>query len=310
MTGHSPLSPCPTLRASGPAKTPLPSARDLADLAPALLRLDDRDPAGWPGFGANRGGGGTGGNDHPNLPTPDLADYRPASPSVALTSDGILMGEFGEERRNLTLYLDHSEGDEGRGAGRGGCALLHARWRRLQGRDPRRPGRQPEPHQEPGRVDHLDAGGPGNVYLSSKKTLTRKIYEIPPTFKLEHQLTKDQIFEIYLNQIYLGNRAYGFAAASEAYFGKPLKDITTAQAAMPRGLPAHRAPTTRSRIRAARGRQLYVIDRMVEAGFITEQEAGGPQGRTPPARRPGAGPAACRVRRRDGAPAHGRPARR
>ena len=65
-----------------------------------------------------------------------------------------------------------------------------------------------------------------NVYLSSEKTLTRKIYEVLLTFKLEHLLTKDQIFEIYLNQIYLGNRAYGFAAASEAYFGKPLKDIT------------------------------------------------------------------------------------
>ena len=61
-----------------------------------------------------------------------------------------------------------------------------------------------------------------NVYLSSEKTLTRKIYEVLLTFKLEHLLSKDQIFEIYLNQIYLGNRAYGFSAASEAYFGKPL----------------------------------------------------------------------------------------
>jgi penicillin-binding protein 1A len=113
-----------------------------------------------------------------------------------------------------------------------------------------------------------------NVYLSSEKTLTRKIYEILLTFKLEHQLTKDQIFEIYLNQIYLGNRAYGFAAASEAYFGKPLKDITIAQAAMLAGLP--KAPGANNPVNnpsRARGRQLYVIDRMVEAGFITEQEA-------------------------------------
>jgi membrane carboxypeptidase/penicillin-binding protein len=76
-----------------------------------------------------------------------------------------------------------------------------------------------------------------NVYLSSEKTFTRKIYEVLLTFKLEHLLSKDQILEIYLNQIYLGNRAYGFAAASEAYFGKPLKDITIAQAAMLAGLP-------------------------------------------------------------------------
>jgi membrane carboxypeptidase/penicillin-binding protein len=76
-----------------------------------------------------------------------------------------------------------------------------------------------------------------NVYLSSEKTYTRKIYEILLTFKLEHMLTKDQILEIYMNQIFLGNRAYGFAAASEAYFDKPLANITIAEAAMLAGLP-------------------------------------------------------------------------
>ncbi|MGQ3339180.1 transglycosylase domain-containing protein, partial [Staphylococcus aureus] len=64
-----------------------------------------------------------------------------------------------------------------------------------------------------------------------------KIYEILLTFKLEHLLTKDQILEIYMNQIFLGNRAYGFAAASEAYFGKPLREINIAEAAMLAGLP-------------------------------------------------------------------------
>ncbi len=113
-----------------------------------------------------------------------------------------------------------------------------------------------------------------NVYLSSEKTLTRKIYEVLLTFKLEHLLSKDQIFEIYLNQIYLGNRAYGFAAASEAYFGKPLTDITIAQAAMLRG-PAEGAGRQQSceQPARARGRQLYVIDRMRDAGFITAEQA-------------------------------------
>src|SRR5690606_24973144 len=113
-----------------------------------------------------------------------------------------------------------------------------------------------------------------NVYLSSEKTLTRKIYEILLTFKLEHQLSKDQILEIYVNQIYLGNRAYGFAAAAEAYFGKPLQELSIAQAAMLAGLP--KAPGANNPVNnpaRARGRQLYVIDRMVEAGFITEQQA-------------------------------------
>jgi penicillin-binding protein 1A len=112
-----------------------------------------------------------------------------------------------------------------------------------------------------------------NVYLSSEKTFTRKLYEVLLTFKLEHSLTKEQILEIYMNQIFLGNRAYGFAAASETYYGKPLKDITTAEAAMLAGLPkapsAFNPLTNPSR---ARARQQYIIDRMVENGFITAEE--------------------------------------
>jgi penicillin-binding protein 1A len=113
-----------------------------------------------------------------------------------------------------------------------------------------------------------------NVYLSSEKTFTRKIYEILLTTKLEHNLSKDQIFEIYLNQIYLGNRAYGFAAASEAYFGKPLKNISIAEAAMLAGLP--KAPSAYNPIsnpKRARSRQLYIIERMEENGFITREQA-------------------------------------
>jgi penicillin-binding protein 1A len=113
-----------------------------------------------------------------------------------------------------------------------------------------------------------------NVYLSSERTLSRKTYEILLALRLEQQLTKDQILEIYLNQIYLGNRAYGFAAASEAYFGKPLQNITTAEAAMLAGLP--KAPGANNPVanpRRARARQLYVIDRMQETGFITAEQA-------------------------------------
>jgi penicillin-binding protein 1A len=113
-----------------------------------------------------------------------------------------------------------------------------------------------------------------NVYLSSEKTYTRKIYEILLTFKLEHLLSKDQILEIYMNQIFLGNRAYGFAAAAEAYFGKPLKDVTIAEAAMLAGLPKAPPPTTRSATPSAPAmRQLHIIDRMEENGFITAEQA-------------------------------------
>jgi penicillin-binding protein 1A len=113
-----------------------------------------------------------------------------------------------------------------------------------------------------------------NVYLSSEKTYTRKIYEILLTFKLEHMLTKDQILEVYMNQIFLGNRSYGFAAAAEAYFGKPLKNITIAEAAMLAGLP--KAPSAYNPIsnpKRARSRQLYIIERMLENGFITAAQA-------------------------------------
>ena len=210
---------------------------------------------------------------YPNLPDiSDLADYRPKLPLRVFSAEGTLIGEFGEERRNLTpiatipkvmkdavlaaedaRFYDHG-GVDYKGMVRAGLANMNRA--RSQG------------------ASTITMQVARNVYLSSEKTLTRKIYEVLLTFKLEHLLSKDQIFEIYLNQIYLGNRAYGFAAASEAYFGKPLQDITIAQAAMLAGLP--KAPGANNPVNnptRARGRQLYVIDRMRDAGFITAEQA-------------------------------------
>ena len=113
-----------------------------------------------------------------------------------------------------------------------------------------------------------------NFYLSTEKTFTRKIYEILLALKIESQLTKEQILEVYMNQIYLGQRAYGFASASEIYFGKPLKDITVAEAAMLAGLP--KAPSAYNPIvnpERATQRQRYIIDRMLDNGFITRRAA-------------------------------------
>ncbi len=210
---------------------------------------------------------------YPNLPDISaLSDYRPKLPLRVFSSEGLLIGEFGEERRNLTpiatipkvmkeavLAAEDSRfythgGVDYKGVVRAGLANLNRA--KSQG------------------ASTISMQVARNVYLSSEKTLTRKIYEILLTFKLEHLLTKDQIFEIYLNQIYLGNRAYGFAAASEAYFGKPLQDITIAQAAMLAGLP--KAPGANNPVNnptRARTRQLYVIDRMEEAGFITPDQS-------------------------------------
>ena len=209
----------------------------------------------------------------PNLPdVADLADYRPKLPLRVLTADGKLMGEFGEERRNLltfqeipdvmkqavlaiedSRFFEHS-GVDYRGILR--AALANLGQAKSQG------------------ASTITMQVARNVYLSAEKSYTRKIYEVLLTFKLEHLLTKEQILEIYMNQIFLGQRAYGFSTASQTYFGKPLKDVTVAEAAMLAGLP--KAPSAYNPIRnptRARIRQLHIIDRMLENGFITVAQA-------------------------------------
>ncbi|WP_026437116.1 penicillin-binding protein 1A [Acidovorax sp. JHL-9] len=210
---------------------------------------------------------------YPNLPdVSDLADYRPKLPLRVYSSEGALLGEFGDERRNLTPI-----GEIPTVMKDAVLAIEDTRFFQHGGVDYK--GMLRAVLANLGRVKSQGASTitmqvARNVYLSPEKTFTRKIYEILLTFKLEHLLTKDQILEIYMNQIYLGNRAYGFAAASEAYFGKPLKSVSIAEAAMLAGLP--KAPSAYNPIsnpKRARVRQLYIIERMEENGFITAQEA-------------------------------------
>ncbi len=112
-----------------------------------------------------------------------------------------------------------------------------------------------------------------NFFLSSEKTLTRKLYEALLAFKIEHSLTKEQILELYVNQIYLGQRAYGFGAASQIYFGKALDKLTLAETAMLAGLP--KAPSLYNPIanpQRAKQRQQYVLRRMPELGQISQAQ--------------------------------------
>jgi penicillin-binding protein 1A len=210
---------------------------------------------------------------YPNLPDiSHLQDYRPKLPLRVLTQDGVLLAEFGEERRQLTRISDIPKVMKD-----AVLAIEDARFYEHGGVDYK--GMIRAGLANLGRVKSQGASTitmqvARNVYLTAEKTYTRKIYEILLTFKLEHMLTKDQILEIYMNHIFLGNRAYGFAAASEAYFGKPLKDISTAEAAMLAGLP--KAPSAYNPIvnpKRARSRQLHIIERMEENGFITSAEA-------------------------------------
>ena len=210
---------------------------------------------------------------YPNLPdVSDLTDYRPKLPLRVFSSDGALLGEFGEEHRNLTRLKDIPQhmsdavlaiedarffshgGVDYLGVIRAGIANLGRS--RSQG------------------ASTITMQVARNVYLSNEKTYTRKIYELLLTFKLESSLTKEQILEVYMNQIFLGNRAYGFAAAAETYFGKPLQAISIAEAAMLAGIP--KFPSTANPVAnytRAKRRQLYIIDRMLENGFITEAQA-------------------------------------
>jgi penicillin-binding protein 1A len=210
---------------------------------------------------------------YPQLPdTSDLAEYRPKLPLRIYTADGALMGEFGEERRNLTPIREIPQVmkdavlsiEDSRFYQHGGLdylGLIRASIANLSKRKSQ-------------GASTITMQVARNVYLSTEKTYTRKIYEILLTYKLEHLLTKDQILEIYMNQIFLGNRAYGFASAAETYFGKSLKDITIAEAAMLAGLP--KAPSAYNPIsnpKRARSRQLYIIERMEENNYITAKQA-------------------------------------
>ncbi len=210
---------------------------------------------------------------YPNLPDiSELADYRPKLPLRVYSADGMLIGEYGQERRNLTPIDDIPPVMTN-----AVLAIEDSRFFQHNGVDYR--GMLRAVLANLGRIKSQGASTitmqvARNVYLSTEKTFTRKIYEILLTFKLEHLLTKNQILEIYMNQIYLGNRAYGFAAASEIYFGKPLQSISVAEAAMLAGLP--KAPSSYNPVKnpkRARIRQLYIIERMQENGYITAEQA-------------------------------------
>jgi penicillin-binding protein 1A len=209
---------------------------------------------------------------YPNLPQiSGLVDYRPKLPMRIYSADNVLLDEFGEERRSFTPI-----GEMPKVMQNAVLAIEDARFYEHSGVDYKGILRASLAHLGEARsqgASTITMQVARNFYLPTEKTFTRKIYEILLALKIETLLSKEQILEIYMNQIFLGQRAYGFAAASEIYFGKPLKSITVAEAAMLAGLP--KAPSAFNPIanpaRATR-RQLYIIDRMRDNGFITPAE--------------------------------------
>ncbi|TDR80782.1 penicillin-binding protein 1A [Paludibacterium purpuratum] len=210
---------------------------------------------------------------YPRLPSLDvLTDYRPKIPLRVYSADNVLIGEFGEERRsflrihevpqqmiNALLAAEDANFYQHSGVDYSGV-MRAAIGNLLTG------------HARSG-ASTITMQVAKNFFLSSEKTFTRKFNEALLAFKIEHALSKDQILELYMNQIYLGQRAYGFGAAAQAYYGKNLQDLTVAEMAMLAGLP--KAPSAYNPIvnpDRARLRQEYVLRRMKELGFINDAQ--------------------------------------
>ena len=209
---------------------------------------------------------------YPTLPTLEaLTDYQPKIPLRIVSAEGELLGEFGEERRAVVKIRDVPDvmreailaAEDERFYQHGGVdyiSVLRAALTNLTS------GTQ----QGAGTITMQVAR---NFFLTRERTLTRKLREVLLAYKIEANLTKDEILELYINQIFLGQRAYGFAAASQMYFGKPLSQIDVAEAAMLAGLP--KAPSAFNPVanpKRARTRQLYVLRRMHELRFINDAQ--------------------------------------
>ncbi|MEO8153764.1 MAG: PBP1A family penicillin-binding protein [Rhizobacter sp.] len=200
-----------------------------------------------------------------------LVDYKPRQPLRVFTREGVEIGEFGAERRyylpishtpkliqDAVLAIEDAGFRDHAGVSLKGtlrAAVVNLWHARSQGGS--------TITQQVART----------FYLSKKKSYTRKLREALLAIKIEHHLSKAQILELYLNQIYLGQRAYGFEAAAQSYFGKPLTLLSVAENAMLAGLPQNpRYANPVASFERARKRQLLVLDRMLATQVITQKQ--------------------------------------
>lgn len=208
---------------------------------------------------------------YPELPSLEaLTDYRPKVPLRVYSEDGFLIGEFGEERRALIRIEDVPQNmknavlaiEDRRFYSHGGIdtrGILRAAINNLTGGS-----------KEGASTITMQVAR--NFFLSSERSLKRKINEALLAIKIEHSMSKDKILELYINQIYLGQRSYGFAAAAQVYYGKSLKDLNLAECALLAGLP--KAPSNYNPFtnpKRAMNRQREVLHDMRRFGFIDEK---------------------------------------
>ena len=210
---------------------------------------------------------------YPGLPSLELlTDYQPKIPLRVYSAEGKLIAEFGEERRALVKI-----GDLPQPMIQAILAAEDERFYQHSGVDYVGVARAALSNFVSGGVRQgastITMQVARNFFLSKERTLARKFNEVLLAFKIESNLSKDQILELYINQIYLGQRTYGFAAAAQTYFGKPLAALTLAESAMLAGLP--KAPSRYNPIanfKRAKMRQQYVLRRMRELQMVSEEE--------------------------------------
>jgi penicillin-binding protein 1A len=207
----------------------------------------------------------------PNLPSLEvLTDYRPKIPLRIYSAEGELIGEFGEEKRAVVKIRDVPQvmkaailaAEDDRFYQHGGVDYVGAARAAIANLQGRREG-----------ASTITMQVARTFFLTREKTFARKLSEVLLAFKIEANLTKDQILELYINQIFLGQRAYGFGSAANVYFGKALPDLTPAEAAMLAGLP--QAPSRQNPFvnpKRAQERQQYVLRRMRDVGWLSDEQ--------------------------------------
>ncbi|QNA88925.1 penicillin-binding protein 1A [Massilia sp. Dwa41.01b] len=209
----------------------------------------------------------------PKVPSIDaVTDYKPKIPLRIYTADKVLIGEFGEEHRDFVPIAQIPPMMK-----QAVLAIEDARFYEHKGIDWTGAARALLSNVRGG----FGSGGAStitmqvarNFFLSREKVLSRKLNEVMLAKKIEDALTKDQILELYMNQIYLGQRSYGFASAARSYFGKKLDQLTIAETAMLAGLPQNPArhnPAVNPK--RAKLRQEQVLRRLRDLGHISEAQ--------------------------------------
>jgi penicillin-binding protein 1A len=212
---------------------------------------------------------------YPQLPALDtLTNYQPKQPLRVFTADGVQIGGFGSERRvyqridQIPKLMKDSL-----------LAIEDARFYEHGGVDPIGVARAMVSFATGGTVRRIQGGSTitqqvaRTFLLTRERTVSRKFKEALLSLRIESQLSKDQVLELYMNEIYLGSRAYGFEAAAQTYFGKTLAALSPAECAMLAGLPQnpqHVNPI--SNPTRAQARQRIVLARMKKLGVIDEAQ--------------------------------------